>query len=64
MSYLAILAAGIFFSLTAIISLFMFIKGFGKSYLLITLITLILVYYIIDLWEPAVNSFSSYLFQL
>lgn len=63
MSYLAILAAGIFFFLAAFISLFMFIKGFGKSYLLITLVTLILVYYIFDFWEPAVNSMSSYLFQ-
>jgi len=46
MSYLAILAAGVFFLLAAIISLFMFFKGFGKSYLLLTVVMLILVYFI------------------
>ncbi|GAA4057762.1 hypothetical protein GCM10022410_01440 [Amphibacillus indicireducens] len=58
MSYLAILAAGIFFLLAAIISLFMFFKGFGKSYLLLTIVMLILVYFIFDLSGSAFNSLS------
>jgi len=58
MSYLAILVAGIFFLLAAIISLFMFFKGFGKSYLLLTIVMLILVYFIFDLSGSTFNSFS------
>lgn len=58
MSYIAILAAGVFFIIAAVISLFMFFKGFGKSYLLLTIAILILVYFIFDLSEPAINSLS------
>ncbi|HHU19195.1 MAG TPA: hypothetical protein GXZ58_02920 [Bacilli bacterium] len=58
MSYLAILAAGIFFLLAASISLFMFFKGFGKSYLLLTIVMLVLVYFIFDLSGSAFNSLS------
>lgn len=55
MSYLAILAAGIFFVIIAAISLYMFFKGLGKSYLLITLIAIILIYFVFDLWEPILS---------
>lgn len=58
MSHIAILAAGVFFIIAAVISLFMFFKGFGKSYLLLTIAILILVYFIFDLSEPAINSLS------
>lgn len=58
MSYLAILVAGVFFLIAAIISLFMFFKGYGKSYLLLTIAMLILVYFIFDLSGSAFNSLS------
>ncbi|MBM7540326.1 hypothetical protein [Amphibacillus cookii] len=60
MSSIAILAAAIFFFLAATTSLFMFIKGYGKSYLIITLITLILVYLIFGLSELSTDALTFY----
>jgi len=62
MSYLAILAAGIFFTVIAVISLCMFLKGFGKGYLLLTLTTILLIYFIFDLSGPILDSYRPNLF--
>lgn len=59
MSSIAILAAGVVFLIAAIISLFMFIKGFGKSYLVFSIAMLVLVYFIFDLSESVIASLST-----
>ncbi|WP_067840068.1 hypothetical protein [Amphibacillus sediminis] len=60
MSTLAILAAGLFFFFAACISLFLFIKGYGKTYLAITFVTLVLVYFIIGIWNEAPDNLTSF----
>ena len=59
MSSIAILAAGIVFIIAAIISLVMFFKGFGKSYLVLTIAILILVYFMYDLSDSIIASFAT-----
>lgn len=59
MSSIAILAAGIVFIIAAIISLVMFFKGFGKSYLVLTIAILILVYFMYDLSDSIIASLAT-----
>ncbi|SEN68469.1 hypothetical protein SAMN04488134_101633 [Amphibacillus marinus] len=64
MTYLAILAAGVFFFLAASICLYMFFRGFGKGYLVMTIVILILVYFIIGLWNQSSNSLNMQFFTM
>ncbi|SDC31609.1 hypothetical protein SAMN05421734_106125 [Pelagirhabdus alkalitolerans] len=63
MSDFAILTAIVFFSIATSISLYMFIKGLGKFYLLIAAVNLLLIYFLLILSNPTTEDSLLYLFN-